>query len=85
MKRNVVRLPGIAAPRARIPQESVVALLADLLKRAKRGEVAGIACAWVTSEEACEAHWATGSASANMMVSATSQLNFAVLETNRNG
>lgn len=68
----VHRIPG--------PQPGVVEVLTDLLARAKKGDIKGVACAYVDGADAINSDWCCGNADSNDMVAATSQLWFVMMK-----
>lgn len=61
------------------PLKNVVETLKAALVRAKRGEIRGIALAYIDGAATVALAWSTGDVSANLMVSATAQLAYRTL------
>jgi hypothetical protein len=59
---------------------AVVAFLADLLVKAKRGEVAGVAIAYVDGSNSLVTDWDSGRADSHLMIAATTQLQHLMLK-----
>ena len=67
---KVVALCGVY-PQGSQAQQDVVELLESLLKGAKSGEIAGVACAWVKGNSNISSEYASGCADGNLMMAAT--------------
>ena len=55
---------------------SVITLLESLISKAERGELLGMACAWVEGNHDCVHQIAVGSADAGKLVAGVSILNY---------
>lgn len=75
-KNNVVPLHGVCATPFPKVEKGVVVLLETLLKRAKKGEIVGIAAAWSEGGARIDNDWVGGRAGQQSMVSAVTALNY---------
>lgn len=63
-----------------LPRSDVIDLIADLLKRAKRGEIIGVAVGYVEGNDSTFTDWAAGTASQAAMVTAVTCLQFKLMK-----
>lgn len=70
---------GAVRPVAETPKD-VIELLETTLERAKRGEISGLALAYVEGNLSCTTDWASGLAAGNLLVSVVTNLFWRVLE-----
>lgn len=59
-------------------EKDVVSLLESLIEKAERGELLGLACAWVEGNNDVALRIADGSANAGLLAGAVSALNFEI-------
>lgn len=67
------------------PQAEVVTLLHEMWERAKRGEISGIAMAWVEGDNSVCTNWESGRAGSSDLVSAVCRLQHRVLSADDDG
>jgi len=67
-------VPLTAAYRSNEPEPTVVEMLEELLDQARRGEIAGLAAAWVNSNGGTTTNWASGRAEAAHMLASVTRL-----------
>lgn len=75
---EVVPLGEAHATGAPVPE--VVEMLEDLVAKARRGEIIGIACAWVDGGHGQFTGWRSGSTQTGAMIATTAMLAYRVVE-----
>lgn len=67
------------------PDTNLIAVCAELLAHAKRGEIKGLGYFIVDGANATETSWVSAGACANLMVAGAAQLAYRIMKTDHDG